>query len=134
MISPGDAQNMRQGKGERVAPGVRGVNPAKSRGRPRVQTATPLVRRNVLVDPGDLARVRALYGSRSDSEALRQALDAILLWHDVDELAGRIASSGGPDDVCRRTAGSPAVPATFDPAMVTEEDKERFADSPEPLR
>jgi hypothetical protein len=102
----------------------------KPRGRPRVQTAKPLVRRNLLLNATDLARVRALYEAKSDSEAMRLALDAILLWHDMEDIAGRIAASGGPDDVYHRTAGEPSLPANFDPALVIEEDKVRLADRP----
>jgi hypothetical protein len=108
------------------------IDGAKPRGRPRVQTAKPLVRRNLLLNAADLARLRALYEAKSDSEAVRLALDAILLWHDMEDFAGRIAASGGPDDVYHRTAGEPALPASFDSALVTEEDKIRFGDRPNP--
>jgi hypothetical protein len=48
----------------------------------------------------------------------------------MEEIAGRIAASGGPDDVYHRTAGEPSMPANFDPALVAEEDKVRLADRP----
>jgi hypothetical protein len=89
-----------------------------------------MVRRNLLLDPADLARLRVLYQATSDSAAVRQALDAVLMWHDMDQVAGRIAASGGPDDVYHRTGGEPALPLHFDPNLVTEEDKIRYADSP----
>ncbi|MGI8915952.1 MAG: hypothetical protein ACR2JY_19640 [Chloroflexota bacterium] len=101
------------------------ANGRKPRGRSRIQSAKPLVRRNLLLNPADLARLRALYEAKSDSDAVRQALDAILMWRDIDEVANRIAASGGPDDVNHRTTGEPPLLAMFDPAKVTEEDRTR---------
>lgn len=110
------------------------ANGTRPQGRPRIQSAKPLVRRNLLLNPADLARLRALYEAKSDSDAVRQALDAILMWRDIDAVADRIAASGGPDDVYHRTTGEPPLPATFDPARVTDEDKIPFAAEPKVRR
>lgn len=106
----------------------------KAIGRPRIPTAKPLVRRTVLVNPADLASLRALYGVHSDSEAVRRAVDVVLLVHALEDIADRVGASGGPEDVYRRTVGERPLPALFDPAKVTDEDRIRLPDVAKPHR
>jgi len=69
-----------------------------------------LQRKNLLVDPDDLQRLKELYGVKSDSEAVRRACDLILMRHEVDEIAERIQAMGGPEDVYGRVNGDKKLP------------------------
>ena len=95
----------------------------RRRGRPRTkEAATGLVRRNLLVDAEALEQVRRLYDASSDSEAVRWAIDSVLLADEAIELAKQIAERGGPDDVYERTTGVSRLPVQVD----TPQDDERW--------
>ena len=97
----------------------------KRRGRPRTHpTPSGLVRRNLLVDPQALEKLRALYGAASESEAVRQAVETALLMQELDEIVDRIAASGGPLDVYERTTGKPRLPLHPKPEDIDDADKE----------
>ena len=99
----------------------------KRRGRPREKQPPPgLARRNLLVDPETLERVRAIYAAKSESEAVRQALDAVLLAHEAEELSDWIAARGGPLDVYERTTGGSRLPGHLEPGAVPDDEKEWF--------
>lgn len=97
----------------------------KRRGRPRVKpTPSGLVRRNLLVDPEALKQVQDLYNAKSESEAVRQALEAVLLAHEAEELSEWIAARGGPLDVYERTTGVSRLPVHPKPEDIDDADKE----------
>lgn len=83
---------------------------APRRGRPRATPAKGMVRRNLLVDADALDQLRRLYGARSDSEAIRHAVDAALLVAEARELRAWLAARGGPVDTFGRTAAAPPLP------------------------
>jgi hypothetical protein len=84
------------------------------------------VRRNLLVDPEALKQVQDLYKAKSESEAVRQALEAVLLVHEARELGEWLASRGGAVDAYERTTGRSRLPVHSDPATIPDDEKERF--------
>lgn len=67
------------------------------RGRPRARKPDAgLVRRNLLVDPEALAQLRALYGSKSESEAVRKAIDLALLAAEARASSDELSRRGEP--------------------------------------
>ncbi len=99
----------------------------KRRGRPRVkEPVRGLVRRNLLVDPEALERVRVMYEAKSESEAVRQALAAVLLAHEAEELSTWTAARGGPLDVYERTTGVSRLPVHLEPGTLPDDEKEWF--------
>ncbi len=104
----------------------RDVQP-KRRGRPRVkQTPSGFVRRNLLVDPQALEQVRGLYNAKSESEAVRQVIEAVLLAHEAEEFSTWTAARGGPLDVYERTTGVSRLPVHLEPGTIPDSDKEWF--------
>ena len=97
----------------------------RRRGRPRQKEApTGLVRRNLLIDPKALEELRQYYGTKSDSETVRAAVDAALMVFEAEKLREWLAShGGGPDDVYRHTAGKPQLPVYLRPEDVPESEK-----------
>ncbi len=96
-------------------------------GRPsKREAASGLVRRNLLVDAEQLTRLRDLYETKSESEAVRRAVELALLADEAATLRERIAAHGGPLDVYKRTTGRPQLPITARDvdvdAFVAEED------------
>ncbi len=82
-------------------------------GRPsKREAASGLVRRNLLVDADQLTRLRDLYETKSESEAVRRAVELALLADEAATLRERIAAHGGPLDVYERTTGQPRLPIT----------------------
>ena len=71
---------------------------------------TKLVRKNVFLDPEALKRAQKILGKRSESEAIREALDLVAFRYDVmtgfDRVAGKAPDFG---DVWEESSGSPAV-------------------------
>ncbi|MDQ2827544.1 MAG: hypothetical protein M3Y74_00625 [Chloroflexota bacterium] len=99
----------------------------KRRGRPRVkQPPSGFVRRNLLVDPQALERLRKLYNATSDSEAVRLAVETILVGQEIDEVVDRIAAHGGPLDVYERTTGVSRLPVHPKPEDIIDADKEWY--------
>ena len=94
----------------------------RRRGRPRQREApTGLVRRNLLVDPKALEELRQYYGTKSDAETVRAAVDAALMVFEAENLREWLAShGGGPDDVFGRTTGRPPLPVYLTPEDVPE--------------
>lgn len=75
----------------------------KRAGRPRIHESTAgLARRNLLVDPAALEQLRVLYGMRSDSEAVRRAIDLALLADEARRVRERISARGVSGDVYSR--------------------------------
>lgn len=72
--------------------------------------AEGLVRRNLLVDAQAIEQLRHLNGAVSDSEAVRQVVEAALLVDQARELREFLASRGGPVDVYGRTTGRSRLP------------------------
>ena len=91
-------------------------------GRPRQREASAeLVRRNLLVDPTALEELRQYYGTKSDSETVRAAVDAALMVFEAEKRREWLASHGdGPDDVYRHTTGKPQLPVYLKPEEVPE--------------
>lgn len=99
----------------------------KRRGRPRVKQApSGFVRRNLLVDPQALERVQKLYNAKSESEAVRQVIEAVLLAHEAEKLSTWTAARGGPLDVYERTTGVSRLPVHLEPGTVPDDEKEWF--------
>lgn len=99
----------------------------KRRGRPRAkEQPTGLVRRNVLVDPQSLERLRELYKATSDSEAIRRAVDSALLVREAQDLGEWLSARGGPVDVYGRTSGVSRLPVHLEPGDVPDDEKEWF--------
>ncbi len=100
----------------------RDVQP-KRRGRPRVKpTPSGFVRRNLLIDPQALERLRKLYNAVSDSEAVRLAVETILVGQEIDDVVDRIAARGGPLDVYERTTGASRLPVPPKPEDIDDGD------------
>ncbi len=103
-----------------------GVRPTR-RGRPRVkEQPAGLVRRNLLVDPQAIERLRELYNVTSESEAIRRAVDSVLLVREAQELSEWLASRGGAVDAYERTSGVSRLPVHLDPGTVPDDEKEWF--------
>jgi hypothetical protein len=65
--------------------------------------AAPKVRRkNLNIDQGKLDRVRKLLGANTETEAIDQALSALLLQEELIAGVRRIAASGGVENVFDR--------------------------------
>ncbi len=102
------------------------AQPAR-RGRPRTkQTPSGFVRRNLLVDPQVLERVQKLYSAKSESEAVRHALEGVLLAHGAEELSTWTAARGGPLDLYERTTGVSRLPVHLAPGTIPDDEKEWF--------
>ncbi len=102
------------------------AQPAR-RGRPRVkQPPSGFVRRNLLVDPQALERLRQLYNAASDSEAVRLAVETILVGQEIDEVVDRIAARGDPLDVYEHTPGVSRLPVHPKPEDIVDADKEWY--------
>lgn len=56
-------------------------------------------RKNLNIDQGKLDRVRELLGARTETEAVDQALDLLLLREELVAGIERIAGSGGVENV-----------------------------------
>jgi hypothetical protein len=69
-----------------------------------------LTRMNLLVDRGDIEKLKKLYGVKSASEAMRKAAALVLLGEEAEKLAEWTAAHGGLDDVYGRTTGANALP------------------------
>jgi hypothetical protein len=83
-----------------------------------------LVRRNLLIDPKALEELREYYGTKSDSETVRAAVDAALMVFEAEKLREWLAAhGGGPDDVYRHTTGKPQLPVYLTPEDVPESEK-----------
>lgn len=100
----------------------------KRRGRPRKSAEERLVRRTVLVDPSDLARLREHYGAKSDAEAIRYAIVSILQLAALDDIQHYLAEHGGLDDVYDRTSGKSKLPVHLRPGDIPPEELEPFLD------
>jgi hypothetical protein len=97
------------------------------RGRPRTKQApSGFVRRNLLVDPQALERLRKLYNATSDSEAVRLAVETILVGQEIDEVVDRIAAHGGPLDVYEGATGVSRLPVHPKPEDIADADKEWY--------
>ena len=61
---------------------------------------TKLVRKNVFLDPATLRRARTILGKRSESEAIREALELVSFRETVirgfDRVAGKAPDFGDP--------------------------------------
>lgn len=96
----------------------------RRRGRPSTKKVTgALVRRNLLIDPQLLDELRGFYGTSSDSETVRQAVEAAVLVFEAEQLRGRLAAHNGPDDVYARTTGVSRLPVHLRPEDVAESEK-----------
>ena len=72
----------------------------KSRKRSKHRNPEPDIRRkNLNIDQEKLDRVRHLLGASTETEAVDQALDVVLLRQELVEGVRRIAGSGGIDNV-----------------------------------
>lgn len=67
--------------------------PAKSPARPALR------RKNLNIDQKKLDQVRSLLGARTETEAVDQALDVVLLRQELVRGVRRIAGSGGVENV-----------------------------------
>lgn len=94
------------------------------RGRPRGhEPATGLVRRNLLVDPVALQKLCELYGMTSQSEAVRRAIDLILLGEQAHSIQQYFAAHGAPEDVF---GPPPPLPVYLGPDDVVDLDDEDY--------
>lgn len=102
---------------------VKGKMRGMRRGRPRLHEQPPgFVRRNLLVDAGAIAQLRTLYGTTSDSAAVRRAIDLALIVDEGQALGEWLAARGGPVD----TYGPPPrLPVYLHPGGVAAEDQDQ---------
>jgi len=76
--------------------------PSHTSPRPRKKRPRPgknIRRKNLNIDQAKLDRVKDLLGARSETEAIDQALDLLLLREELIEGIRRIAGTGGVRDV-----------------------------------
>ena len=93
--------------------------PPKRRGRPRThKPASGWARRNLLIDPETLEQLRALFGSKSESEAVRRAIDLALLAAAGEAVRNELAKRGGPVDAY---GPPPPLPVYLRPGDVPDE-------------
>jgi len=88
------------------------------------QAPSGFARRNLLVDPQALERVQKLYNAKSELEAVRQAIEAVLLAHDAERLSTWATARGGPLDVYERTTGVSRLPVHLELGTVPDDEKE----------
>lgn len=69
------------------------------RRKPRSRSGKNIRRKNLNIDQSKLDRVKEILGARSETEAVDQALELLLLREDLIEGIRRIAGSGGVRDV-----------------------------------
>jgi len=95
------------------------VQGQRRRGRPRTHELAPgLARRNLLIDSQALEELRTLYGAKSDSEAVRRAIDLALLAAAGEIVRDEFAKRGGPVDVY---GPPPSLPVYLQPGDVPDE-------------
>jgi len=68
------------------------------------RAASKVRRKNLNIDQGKLDRVRKLLGANTETEAVDQALSALLLQEELIAGVRRIAGSGGVENVFDRDA------------------------------
>jgi hypothetical protein len=91
----------------------------KRRGRPRVRKSpSGLVRRNLLVDPVALEELRALYGSKSESEAVRRVIDLALLAAEAQAISEKVSRRTDPPVVY---TPPPPLPVYLQPGDVPDD-------------
>jgi len=91
----------------------------KRRGRPRVRKSpSGLVRRNLLIDAESLEQLRVLYGSKSESEAVRRAIDLALLAAEALAVSDKISRRSEPPVVYEPP---PPLPVYLQPGDVPDE-------------
>lgn len=76
--------------------------PSKPSTRPRKKSSRPhkdIRRKNLNIDQAKLDRVKDLLGARSETEAVDQALDLLLLREELIAGIRRIAGTGGVRDI-----------------------------------
>jgi hypothetical protein len=89
------------------------VEVARRGRRPRtreLRSDSALVRRNLLVNPQAVEQLRLLYGTPSDSAAIRRAVDLALLAAQAEELGAWLSARGGPVDAYSRTTDHSRLP------------------------
>ena len=74
-------------------------SPALRKGLPKSSSKPTLRRKNLNIDQKKLNQVRSLLGARTETEAVDQALDLVLLRQEVVRGIRRIAGSGGVENV-----------------------------------
>ncbi len=91
----------------------------KRRGRPRVRKSpSGLVRRNLLIDAESLEQLRVLYGSKSDSEAIRRAIDLVLLAAEAQAISEKVSRRTDPPVVY---TPPPPLPVYLQPGDVPDD-------------
>lgn len=95
----------------------------KRAGRPRLHgSSAGLARRNLLVDPAAVEQLRSLYGARSDSEAVRRAIDLALLADEARLVRERVSARGVSGDVYGRPEPLPVYLNPGDLEGIDEDD------------
>jgi len=95
------------------------VQGQRRRGRPRTHELAPgLARRNLLIDPQALEELRTLYGAKSDSEAVRRAIDLALLAAEALAVSDKISRRSEPPVVYEPP---PPLPVYLQPGDVPDE-------------